>query len=442
MGDGTFSRRDVLRVAGGVGAAAIVAGSKRSAFAAPAVVRQTGDPDLSDPAKVGEALTKEGATLNIHTWGFSGLRETVFVDKFAEHTKNLYGVPVKLTYDQGDINQYIQELPLAGRHIRELGLDVIDKEEETFAQILALDWGEPVDQEQYQPLLTNLADVEDAYKFQGETDSNGPGLYGVVYQGYEWLQALLRKDKVDASAYKDWTDLARPEMAKKGIVYSLDNDSRGHFVFLGLLNSLVKQGIVPGNLPDDLWKIETWEAGLQWWKDNIEGQIYKYGDIGNDPTMRLALQSGDAWWGGTWGTYTRELLAIDWNKRDDLLAPFYPVSGIVADRETLTPVAGAAHPVAARILINWFIDTEFQHVGWYKDTPTSEAVNRWNVPEDKYLLVYCGGVAQKHRDLAPDWAKPYYLQNPSDYLLTVNWGWYTPNAEAISRAYTRIVKGG
>jgi hypothetical protein len=204
-----------------------------------------------------------------------------------------------------------------------------------------------------------------------------------------------------------------------------------------VLNSLIQQQIITG----DLWDIATWEAGLEWWRDNIEKQVLKFGDLGNDPTLRLSLQSGEAWWGGLWGVYTRELLGTDWNRRDDVLAPFYPVSGITADRQTMTPVAGAAHPIAARILINWFVDTEFQHAGWYKETPTTEAVNRWNITEDKYLVVYAGGVAPEHRELMPDWAKPYHPGNPGDLLLTVNWDWYIPNAEAISRAYTRIVKG-
>jgi ABC-type Fe3+ transport system substrate-binding protein len=259
----------------------------------------------------------------------------------------------------------------------------------------------------------------------------------VIYQGYEWLQSIFRKDKVDAANYADWTDLARPEMAGKGITYSLSNDSRGHFVMLGMLNSLVRQGIVKG----ELWDIATWDAGFQWWKENMEKQIFKYGDIGNDPTLRLNLQSAEAWWAGLWGVYTRELLAVDWNKRENVLEAFYPKSGIVADRETLTPVAGAAHPIAARILINWMISTEFQNVGWYKETATSEATNRWNVTEDKYLVVYAGGVAPKHRELAPDWAKQYYPADPGSLILTVDWDWYIPNAETISRTYERIIKG-
>lgn len=426
---GKLSRRDFLRLTGVAGVAALTSGRFAQGQSGTTL-------DLSDPKNVGKALLDEGATVKMHTWGFSGLRDTVFVERFANHTKSLYGVPVKLEYAEGEFASFYTELPLAGKHIRDLGIDVIDKEEENFSRIMALEWGEPIDQEQYLPLLTNLMDVEEPYIFRDDSKAvNGGNIYGAVYQGYEWLQPLLRKDKVDVANYKDWTDLANPELKGKGIVYSLSNDSRGHFVFLGVLNSLVKQGIIEG----DLWDIATWEAGLEWWKANMEPQVFKFGDIGNDPAMRLSLQSGEAWWAGTWGTYTRELLATDWNQRDDVLAPFYPASGIVANRETLTPVAGAAHPIAARILINWMLGTEFQHVGWYKETPTSEAVNRWNVTEDKYLVVYAGGVSPKHREAMPDWAKPYYPGNPGSLLLGVNWDWYVPNAEAISRAYECVI---
>ncbi len=165
MSDGRYSRRDVLRFTGGAGAAALLGAKRSSAFAAPAVIRQTGEPDLSDPAKVGEALQQEGAEVVMHTWGFSGLKETVLPDQFAKYTEALYGVPVKLSYQ--DLANGIVELPLAGRHVRELGFDVIDKEEEFFSRIMALEWAEPVDQEQYLPLLTNLASVEDPWIFRG-----------------------------------------------------------------------------------------------------------------------------------------------------------------------------------------------------------------------------------------------------------------------------------
>ncbi len=433
-----LSRRDFLRAAGAAGVGLAVGGFEASRFGVPAYVRQLGEPDFSNPAAVGEALRAEGATVSMHTWGFSGLRETVFVEQFAKYTEDLYGVPVRLTYAEGNFSGFMQELPLANRHIRELGIDVIDKEEEYFSRIMALEWGEPVDQEQYLPLLTNLPSVEAPYIFRNsDLAMNGGDIYGVIYQGYEWLQAILRKDKVDTSSYVDWTDLAREEMAGKGVTYSLSNDSRGHFVFLGMLNSLVKQGIISGSL----WDLTTWEAGFEWWRNNMEQQIFKYGDMGNDPTLRLDLQAGNAWWAGLWGVYTRELLGTDWNQRDDLLAAFYPASGIVSDRETLTPVAGAAHPVAARILINWMISTPFQHVGWYKETPNSEAVNNWNVTESQYLVVYAGGVSPEHRALMPDWAKPYHPADPGSLILTVDWDWYIPNAENISRAYERILQG-
>src|SRR6187551_3255069 len=98
MGNPTFSRRDALRFTGAAGAAALAGGKARSAFAAPAVVHQTGEPDLSDPSKVGEALQQEGAEVVMHTWGFAGLKETVLPEQFAKYTEALYGVPVKLSY--------------------------------------------------------------------------------------------------------------------------------------------------------------------------------------------------------------------------------------------------------------------------------------------------------------------------------------------------------
>ena len=65
-------------------------------------------------------------------------------------------------------------------------------------------------------------------------------------------------------------------------------------------------------------------------------------------------------------------LGSDWNQKDDVLSAFYPVSGIAADRETMRAAKGAPHPVAARILINWFVSDEFQNVGWYKEKEGEE----------------------------------------------------------------------
>jgi spermidine/putrescine-binding protein len=431
-----FTRREFLRITGGAGAGAII-GSGAKAFAVPAFVSRIGDADLSDPKQVGDALKAEGAEVSIHSWGFSGLPASHFVPKFAEYTEKLYGVPVKLNWLTGQIDNMITELPLANRTIADEGADVIDKEEDSFATFMALDWLEPIDREQYRPLLTLLKDVEAPYIFNIKDKAvDGGDIYGIVYQGYEWLQAILRQDKVDVANYKDWTDLARSEMQKKGVSYPF-NDGRGHYVFMGILNSLIKQGIVKG----ELWSEAAWEAGIQWWKENLEDKILVYGDIGNDQTLRLRLQSGEAWWAGLWGVYTRELVGTDWNRRDKVLWPFYPASGIAADRETLMAVKGAKHPVAARVLINWFLTTEFQHVGWYKDDPAKEAVNRWNITEDKYLVAYTGGVMPAHRTVMPDWAKPYHPADPGSLVLPINWQWYTPKKEWISKTYDRIVKG-
>jgi TAT (twin-arginine translocation) pathway signal sequence len=436
MSNKGLSRREFLKAAGAVGASAAL--GDLSKFHVPAYVRQTGEFDLSDPGKVGEALLAEGAKVVIHSWGFSGLPETTLIPKFAEYTERLYGVPVTAEWATGSFGNMLTELPLADKHIRELGIDVIDKEEENFKKIMALEWGEPVNMEQYLPLLTELPDVEAPYIFNvPDLPVDGGDIYGVVYQGYEWLQGLIRKDKVDITHYTDWIDLARDEMTGKGIDYPF-NDSRGHFVFMGILNSLIQKKYVEG----DLWSQEAWEAGITWWRDNLENKILRFGDIGNDPTMRLSLQTGEAWWAATWGVYTRELLAIDWNKQEDVLEAFYPESGIAADRETMTPVAGADHPIAARILINWFVSNEFQHVGWYKQSPDdTEGTNTWNVTEDKYLVVYAGGVKPTNREVMPEWAKPYYPEDPGSLILPVDWEWYTPNAEWISSTYDRIVKG-
>ncbi len=174
----------------------------------------------------------------------------------------------------------------------------------------------------------------------------------------------------------------------------------------------------------------------------MEAQIHKWGDLGNDPTLRLMLQSGEAWAGCTWGVYTRELLGTDWNQRDDILAAFYPASGIISNRETCSAVRGAAHPVAGRILINWMLSTEVNTAGWYKESPDdAEAVNHWEVTEAQFLVAYCGGVRQETRDLIPDWAKAYHPADPGSLIVTVDWPWYSQNAEWISKTYESIVLG-
>jgi ABC-type Fe3+ transport system substrate-binding protein len=437
-----LSRRGFLSAVGAMGAVTFLAACAPIApgggQAAPSAADQAiTDMDFSNAKDVAAALEAEGAEVSISSWGWSGLPETHFIPKFAEHTEKLYGVAVKLNWVTGVFDNALRELPVAGKTIADLGLDVIDKEEESFAGAMALNWYEPINYSQYMPLMPNLVDVESAYLFRGP-EENDADIYGAVYQGYEWLQALLNKQHVDVSAYKDWTDLSNTELRDKIIDYPF-NDSRGHYVFGGFVNELVNKGEVPGTL----WSQDAWEAALHWWKDNsMELQIHKWGDLGNDPTLRLMLQSGEAWAGATWGVYTREMLGTDWNKHDDILAPFYPASGIISNRETCSAVRGAAHPVAGRILIDWMLSTEVNTAGWYKESPgDAEAVNHWDVTEAQFLVAYCGGVRQETRDLIPDWAKAYHPEDPGSLIVTVDWPWYSQNAEWISKSYESIVLG-
>jgi ABC-type Fe3+ transport system substrate-binding protein len=427
-----ISRRDFLRDAALTAGIAMITSCRK----APAVVKQVGEFDLSKPDQVGQALEREGALVNMTTWGFSGLIDEVIPTKFAEYTVRKYGVPVQLVKQNVSVGTLMLELPTAGKHARDADIDVMDNEEEYTARFMALEWGEPIDQEQYKPLLENVMKTEEAYFYRGAPAVNGGDIYGVMYQGYEWLQAILRKDKVDVNNYKDWTDLARPEMVGRGIDYAF-NDSRGHFVFMGILNSLIKQGIVKG----ELWSEPAWEAGIEWWRDNMEDKILKWGDMGNDPTMRMLLQTGEAYWGGLWGVYTRELLGIDWNQQDDVLSAFYPKSGILSDREMCKIIQGCAHPIAARVLTDWMVSTEFIHGGWYKEGVNGPELNRWNLTKDKYLVVYAGGVNAEQRQLTPDWAKPFHPSDPGSLVLLCDWEWYSSRTEWISKTYDRIVKG-
>mgnify|MGYP005851636975 CR=1 FL=1 len=437
-----ITRRDLLQFGALTSGAILLASCQPKGEAAkpgaPAVVSGNEQPkwNLSDPKTVGLALRAEGAEVTISSWGFSGQPETHFKPKFAEMTEKLYGVPVKLNWLGGVFDTALRELPSVGKTIADIGLDVVDKEEESFDAAMAVNWYEPIDMDMYKPLVPNVLKTEEPYLFRGAKEGGGD-IYGAVYQGYEWLQAVMRKDKVNVADYVDWTDLARPELRDKIIDYGF-NDSRGIFVFTGFVNALVKQGKIKG----PTFSKEAFEAAFQWWKDNnMDQQIHKWGDIGNDPAMRLMLQSGEAWVGCTWGVYTRELLGIDWNKKDDVLWPFYPKSGILADRETCSAVRGCKHPVAARILINWMHSIEFNTAGWYKEAPDQEAINHWDVTEAQFLVTYCGGTYDEMRKAIPDWAVNYHPKDPGSLILKNDWKWYNQNAEWISKSYERIVLG-
>lgn len=392
--------------------------------------------DLSKKDGVQMALMSEGAEVTVSSWGFSGMGTGLFPEKFAAWTKSKYNVAVKLNWIGGVFDQALRELPIAGKTIADIGLDVVDKEEESFDAAMAVNWYEPIDMDIYKPLLPNMQKAESVYLFKGPKE-NGGEIYGSVYQGYEWLQAILRKDKVDVNNYKNWTDLARPELKGKLVDYPF-NDARGHFVFAGLVNQLVKEGKAPGKLYDK----PAWEAALKWWKDNnMEAQILKWGDIGNDAVMRGYLQQGTAWAGCLWGVYTRSLLGIDWNLKDDVLWAFYPQSGILVDRETCSAVRGCKHPVAARVLIDWMQSIEFNTAGYYKEKPGEEAKNHWNVTDDKFLVSYCGGTYKEMRDAIPEKFSKYFYPDPASITLTMDWKWYNQNAKWISDSYDKIVKG-
>src|SRR5688572_29850673 len=89
-----LSRRDFIKLSGAASASAMLSNS----FGVPAFVRQVGDPDYSDPAQVATALTAEGATVQMSSWGFGGLSTSVLPEQFAAYTQAMYGVPVTLIW--------------------------------------------------------------------------------------------------------------------------------------------------------------------------------------------------------------------------------------------------------------------------------------------------------------------------------------------------------
>ena len=186
-----MTRRDFLRVAGLTGAASFVAacGATPTATPAPkpttapaaAAPAATAAPaagtsklpanapkfDLSKDGNVKLALLAEGAEVSVSSWGFSGMGTGLFPQKFAEYTNKLYGVSVKLNWVTGVFGNAITELPVAGKTIADLGLDVVDKEEEDFLRAMAVNWYEPIDMDIYKPLLKNLPKMESVYIFKG-----------------------------------------------------------------------------------------------------------------------------------------------------------------------------------------------------------------------------------------------------------------------------------
>ena len=155
--------------------------------------------------EIAAALKSEG-TVTLKSWGFNGLSKTLFPDQFKKYTQDTYGVPVTLVWD--DTNGALQQAEQANKLPSEIGLDVIDSEEDHMPQLQELGWIEKINDPKYDSVLTNWASVDPAYIVQD-------GL-GIIYQGFEDLSMVVRKDKVDVAAIKDWTDLANP--ALKGLI--------------------------------------------------------------------------------------------------------------------------------------------------------------------------------------------------------------------------------
>lgn len=363
------------------------------------------------------ALKAEGGKVSLSSWDFGGLSADILPAQFKAYTQATYGVPIEVSWDS--TGTALQQAEQANKLPSQVGLDVIDNEEDHNPKYAQLGWVEKMNLPQYASIMTNWDKIDPAYINADAT--------GVVYQGFEWLAPVARKDKVDVSAIKDWTDLANPALKGKILMYTLDND-RGQLTFYAILKSLIKQGIVTG----DLWTEDAVKQGLVWFKKNIEPNVLKYVDTDE---MRTKMQSGEAGISITWGSYVRELMASDWNKRDNVLVPIYPSSGISADRETVRIAKGTPHPVTARVLANWMIGQDFTMLGWYKDTPTGTETNHWNLTQQQFLGNYAGGISKDWRAVTPDFAKPYYPEDPAALTLLIDTVFFQKHLQWVSDQY-------
>ena len=138
--------------------------------------------------EIAAALKSEG-TVTIKSWGFNGLPKKVFIDHSRSTPRTPMECPVTLVWD--DTNGALQQAEQANKLPSEIGLDVIDSEEDHMPQLQELGWIEKINDPKYDSVLTNWAAVDPAYIVQD-------GL-GVIYQGFEDLSMVVRKDKVDVS---------------------------------------------------------------------------------------------------------------------------------------------------------------------------------------------------------------------------------------------------
>lgn len=403
------------RLLGGIATLSVV-----GLLAASAVQTVAQDPPPLTHEEIAAALTAEGQTVGLKSWGFGGLDQEVFPARFRAHTEATYGVPVELVWDSS--NAVLQQAEQAGVLPSSLGLDVIDQEEDKWPKTQELGWTEPIWAPEYANVLTNYQQVDPAYHTEDGR---------VVYQGFEWMGVLVRKDIVDPTAITSWVDFAKPELKGKIVLYGFDGDTRGPIILAGVVRDLLDQGIIQG----EMWTQETFLEGLEWWKANIEPNVIRYVDTGEIRTM---IQSGEAAVAVTWGAYVRELLGADWNLRDDVLAPVYLPGALPADRSYVSIAKDTPRPVTARVLVDWILGKDFQMVGWYKDPETGEELNRWDMTEGQFLGAYTGGIIPADRELIPEWARPYYPDDPTAYLLPLDFTFMGAQTPWISDQYSQL----
>jgi len=369
-----------------------------------------------------QAIINEGATVKICSWAYGGLWESHFKDFFREWTMKKYGVPIELTY-VFEWYGTMEALLAAGKKLRDM-TDVLEIEED---QIYALpdDWFDVINRPEYMDYLPIWNSIPPENIIENKH---------IMQQGFEWLQIVVRKDKVDPAEIKDWVDLANPKYKGRIITYPL-SELRGQMIFLGIAKSLVDRGIISG----PLFSEDTLLKAMEWYRDNLYPNIRQYVSTGE---IRVMMQTGEAWIACTWGVYARELMGTEWNLRDDVLALIYVPHGYPLDRTTLSIAKDADHPTCARILVNFMQSPDFQFLGWYKETPKAEAINRFNVTKRMFLLTCTGGTIPGDRWRMPDWAKPYYPEDPYEYAFEIDWPWYYEHKKWIWENFQKIVLGG
>ena len=126
-------------------------------------------------------------------------REGHFIDQFKKYTQDTYGVPVTLVWD--DTNGALQRLSRRTT-TSDIGLDVMDDEEDHMPQFQELGWIEKSNDPKYNTVLTNWAGSKSLH-------TSSRTALGSSTQGFKETSGWsIRKDKVDVTKMKDWTDLA------------------------------------------------------------------------------------------------------------------------------------------------------------------------------------------------------------------------------------------